>query len=78
MPRSFSLARQLGGSLGIAVLTTYLETSLSHVRFADMAHDALRSYDAAFLVIAFVFIVAFPAIFLMKRPVLQQPPTTAG
>ena len=68
----FNLARQLGGSLGIAVLTTYLETSLGHAQFAGVARNALSSYDAAFLVIALVFIVVFPVIFLMKRPAPKE------
>ena len=71
----FNLARQLGGSLGIAALSTYLETSLSHVpmQMPFPAHVDLHAYDNAFLTVALVFAVVFPAIFLMKRPVPKTP-----
>ncbi len=117
-----NLARQLGGSFGIAVLNTYIynmeayhranmvenlyagnevytqrlaEIAASLVQRAGMsmadaqqaalhslnrtvsAQSAVMSYNDAFLLLGITFVIAIPAIFLLK-PVKEAPPGGAG
>src|SRR5579883_1182989 len=118
----FNLARQLGGSFGIAVLNTYVDdqtayhrtnlvshiydgnsilserlNAMTHMMQANglssvAAHSAAlqtisssiqaqamtMSYNDAFLLLGLTFVVAFPAVFLLKRGRRPDSPAAEG